>query len=80
MSKVKKIDLFKPSEITEITNTIKNLEDLGLSERMIIALVHDKTKLAKRTIKQVIDAIVSIETSIKMKFNATRNWSEWTSD
>jgi len=77
MENKKKIDIFAPSKICKVSEAIENLRDIGLSDKMIIALIHDKTRIAKRTIKEIIDAILNIEESIRKKFNITKNWSDW---
>ena len=64
----------KPTNALAVSTAIENLKDIGLNEKMIIALVHDKTKIAKKTIKRIIESILTIEKIIIS--NKTRDINE----
>ena len=47
--------------IVRIGSGLKALRASGLNEKAIIVLVHDQTKIAKKTIKAVFDALRRLE-------------------
>lgn len=62
----------KPSVITTISDMWNKIKETGLTDDMIIDLLKAKTRLGKRTIKTVVDAVIKLESEI-LENRARRN-------
>jgi hypothetical protein len=47
----------KPTNVSNITNTLDYLHGKGIDDDMIVALINDRTKIGKTRIRDVITAI-----------------------
>lgn len=62
----------KPSVITTISDMWNKIKKTGLTDDMIIDLLKVRTRLGKKTIKTVIEAIIKLESEI-LENRAKRN-------
>lgn len=49
--------------IVRVSNSMKALSDSGLTQRTIVALVHDHTGLPKKTITRVITSLAELKSA-----------------
>ena len=57
-------DNIKPSLVRVLHDTHEKILDTGLTEDMIITIIHDSTKIDKNTVRVVINALMKIERKI----------------
>ena len=61
----KLVDLF-----TKISEALEELREKGIPNRLLVLYIQDKTKLAKRDILKVLDAIIDFK-------NEFQRWKPW---
>lgn len=60
------------SSILKISDAMEQLHKSGLNEEAVIVLLHDKTKVAKKTIKLVMHSIRQLSTTYCYRTGLTK--------
>lgn len=54
------LELLKPREIPRIVGLLEDIKTFGISEKMVITLINDRTRFGKGNIKKVLDTIYQL--------------------